>query len=159
MAYNNSWKVGDRVRAVRDYEGRSIAGLVGKVITINGSGSSVCVEFDNDMGGHTGSVKGKAGHCWNVNVDCLETESGEKKIVQYILQYMRDEDPFELFFNLEDAKVRIAKLTEERDVRRDSFVLYHVDQVQKVNIRTTVELVEEQAEPKRRGRPRKVEQQ
>lgn len=153
----NVFKVGDRVRGIADYEGKAITGQLGKVLTVNDSGS-VCVEFDNDIGGHTGRGDGKDGHCWNTAVSCLELSDGKKRTVQYILQYMRDEDPFEVFYDLETAKQRIAKLVEtDRYVKRESFVLYHVDQIQKVKIDMLVSFVNEEG-PARRGRPRKNQQ-
>lgn len=59
------FQVGDRVRCIKeDCEIRSI-NIVNELGVIRETGaSSVLVEFDNNIGGHSGGGKGKDGHCW-----------------------------------------------------------------------------------------------
>lgn len=65
--FQPEFQVGDRVRFIKkDYE-ISDVNIVDKlgVIRETGTGaSSVLVEFDKDIGGHSGGGKGKDGHCW-----------------------------------------------------------------------------------------------
>ena len=65
------FKVGDRVRCTKSYEGNDeIVNKTGKIIEIY-TDNKVVVEFDRFIGGHSGnscadSSKGKKGHCWIV---------------------------------------------------------------------------------------------
>lgn len=77
-------KVGDKVKECFEYDNR-IKGFgrgkgFGKVIKVikNYGGSRrtlVCVEFENNWGGHNGAgwADGKLGHCWNYlgDINCL----------------------------------------------------------------------------------------
>lgn len=134
----HQFKVGMRVRAIKDHDGKILTGKTGTVLHV---GSYIGVEFDEFIDGHN-SHGGKEGHVWNVDADCLapaKGKPGRPPKVQYILQYMRTSDPFETFFSLEDAKKRIAELVDtDRYVKRDSFVLYHVDKIHKVDVSTAV---------------------
>ena len=62
------FKIGDRVKAVKEYDGNK--NIVGKIGTIVGMCSCGCgliaVEFDDNIGSgaHTCEGKGKDGHCW-----------------------------------------------------------------------------------------------
>lgn len=61
------FQVGDRVRCVkRDYEigGINIVNELGVIREAETGASSVLVEFDNNIGGHSGNGKGKDDHCW-----------------------------------------------------------------------------------------------
>lgn len=59
------FQVGDRVRCIKkDYESSGI-NIVNELGVIREAGdSSVLVEFDNNIGGHSGNGKGKDNHCW-----------------------------------------------------------------------------------------------
>ena len=59
------FQVGDRVRCIkRDYEIGGI-NIVNELGVIRETGdSNVLVEFDNNIGGHSGNGKGKDNHCW-----------------------------------------------------------------------------------------------
>ena len=61
------FQVGDRVRCVKkDYEigGINIVNELGVIREAETGASSVLVEFDNNIGGHSGGGKGKDNHCW-----------------------------------------------------------------------------------------------
>lgn len=61
------FQVGDRVRCIkRDYEigGINIVNELGVIREAETGDSSVLVEFDNNIGGHSGGGKGKDNHCW-----------------------------------------------------------------------------------------------
>lgn len=61
------FQVGDRVRCIkRDYEigGINIVNELGVIREAETGASSVLVEFDNNIGGHSGGGKGKDNHCW-----------------------------------------------------------------------------------------------
>lgn len=61
------FQVGDRVRCIkRDYEigGINIVNELGVIREAETGASSVLVEFDNNIGGHSGNGKGKDNHCW-----------------------------------------------------------------------------------------------
>lgn len=61
------FNIGDKVIAKRNYYiGRkNCVGEKGKIIYV--SGGCICIEFEKDVGGHSGNhpeFKGKNGHCW-----------------------------------------------------------------------------------------------
>lgn len=61
------FQVGDRVRCIKkDYEigGINIVNELGVIREAETGASSVLVEFDNNIGGHSGNGKGKDNHCW-----------------------------------------------------------------------------------------------
>lgn len=61
------FQVGDRVRFIKkDYEISSIniVNELGVIREAETGASSVLVEFDNNIGGHSGGGKGKDNHCW-----------------------------------------------------------------------------------------------
>lgn len=61
------FQVGDRVRCIKkDYEigGINIVNELGVIREAETGDSSVLVEFDNNIGGHSGNGKGKDNHCW-----------------------------------------------------------------------------------------------
>lgn len=61
--------------------------------------------------------------------------------VQFILKYMRDEDPFEEFESKKDLNKRIKELLEDRDVREDSMEVFEVKKHFKVKVNKSVRLV------------------
>lgn len=75
-----AFKVGDRVRCIKSYDGNDkIVNKNGRIIEISPSKKDVTVEFDELIGGHSGidSSKGKKGHCWTVPVEYLVPETSE----------------------------------------------------------------------------------
>lgn len=61
------FQVGNRVRCIKkDYEigGINIVNELGVIREAETGASSVLVEFDNNIGGHSGNGKGKDNHCW-----------------------------------------------------------------------------------------------
>lgn len=61
------FQVGDRVRFIKkDYKigGINIVNELGVIREAETGASSVLVEFDNNIGGHSGNGKGKDNHCW-----------------------------------------------------------------------------------------------
>lgn len=69
-------KIGDRVRvvSVTTLSALEITGIkIGMTGTVKDLDEvTVGVEFDDNIGGHRGSWKGKDGHCWWVEYECLE---------------------------------------------------------------------------------------
>ncbi len=63
----NKFQVGDRVRCIKkDYKigGINIVNELGVIREAETGASCVLVEFDNNIGGHSGGGKGKDNHCW-----------------------------------------------------------------------------------------------
>ena len=77
------FKVGDRVKCIKDWCGnRKIVNEVGTIVYINWDTAWVGVEFDNDVGGHGGLISynsNKHGHCWNMDISCIELVKEEPK--------------------------------------------------------------------------------
>lgn len=74
------FKIGDRVKVKNDiWYKPSIEDETGTVIKIDGS--SVGVEFDNYVDGHSLGGEGKYGHCWLCFPNMLKHIKGENKIV------------------------------------------------------------------------------
>lgn len=77
------FKVGDRVTCIKDFDGNSsITGESGKVIKSKEGffNSLYCIEFDNDIKGHSGNDierLGENGHCWWLPEQCLNEETTE----------------------------------------------------------------------------------
>ena len=68
------FKVGDRVKAIKDAYGKAITDKTGTIIHLNDE-TSVLVEFDENIGGHDGLItylKGKNGHCWWVAEEVIK---------------------------------------------------------------------------------------
>lgn len=82
---NAKFKVGDRVRAVKEYGGnKSIVGKVGTIKHITGDTpyKRYAVEFDETIRiGHTCNKKGKSGHCWWCDGNVIELEHENNKII------------------------------------------------------------------------------
>lgn len=60
-------KKGDRVVCIKIHDGKDeIVGKVGTIIYLLSNGEGVCVEYDENIGGHDGpgTGRGKLGHCW-----------------------------------------------------------------------------------------------
>jgi len=57
-------KIGDRVIATQDVSSNRIKGKRGFIQCKGVSDFEWSVQFDDDIGGHTGDGKGKIGHCW-----------------------------------------------------------------------------------------------
>ena len=79
------FKIGDRVRAVKEYDGnKNIVGKIGTVIELcDYCTYNICVEFDNIIGFacHNCGGKGKDGHCWWCSDCILEPVRHNEKIV------------------------------------------------------------------------------
>ena len=82
---NAKFKVGDRVRAVKEYgENKSIVGKVGTIKHITGDTpyKRYAVEFDETIrNGHACNKKGKSGHCWWCDGNVIELEHENNKII------------------------------------------------------------------------------
>jgi len=69
---NSTFKVGDRVKCTDEYSMKpSVKGRIGVIIACTDySGVLYCVEFDDNVGGHDGTVMfdrvGREGYCWNL---------------------------------------------------------------------------------------------
>lgn len=75
------FKVGYRVRCIKDSWYKSIEGKVGTVIKVDNSGLWVGVEFDENINGHDCLGIGKPNHCWNVSSDELELVNKEVIVI------------------------------------------------------------------------------
>lgn len=62
--------VDDYVVAIRDIDDRVPCGTTGKIWEVHEEsrehGNWLCIEWDADVGGHTGDGSRPDGHCWNV---------------------------------------------------------------------------------------------
>lgn len=87
------FKVGDRVKALKDFEGASIQGLSGTIKTLDGK-PLFGVEWDSPMEGHGGGYhfQGKKGQCWYVPQDVIHLidendikneNEGEKMVLSF----------------------------------------------------------------------------
>ena len=67
-----AFKVGDRVIAIRAWDGNDdIVGVTGTVVEVRGT--SVCsVNYDDYIGGHTCDGKCSDGHGWRTSASCLD---------------------------------------------------------------------------------------
>lgn len=76
---NRPLRVGDRVVCKAD-EKLETVGKHGKIIELLEGSASPLVEFDRDINGHSGSGRGKEGHCWWCEIETLVREkSGSGK--------------------------------------------------------------------------------
>lgn len=80
------FKVGDRVRAIKIIDDKEeVVNQIGTIIDINNRIDRFCVEFDNYIGGHGGSlirdILGKNGHCLWCDHDDLEFAEFEKIVI------------------------------------------------------------------------------
>lgn len=77
------YKIGDKIKIKKDTNvtGKFLkGGMTGNVIELLKNG--VCVEFDDDINGHSGSDgKGKCGHCWCVRFDDIEHINDNKIVI------------------------------------------------------------------------------
>lgn len=65
MSTKLNLKKGDLVIAISEFDNNyKIIGKQGRVVTIDANNSTI--EFKENIGGHTGSHKGKQGHCWHI---------------------------------------------------------------------------------------------
>lgn len=75
-----NFKVGDRVRAIKDYDGNDhIVNQTGTVIV--GGVHHAGVEFDKAVNGHDCGGRGKHNYCWWCTNDVLEPVAANEKIV------------------------------------------------------------------------------
>lgn len=73
------FKVGEKVRFIgKEFGIKGTHGMVGEVVMV--SKDNTCVEFYENMGGHSGCGKGKSGHCWWIDDDLLERVSTKLKL-------------------------------------------------------------------------------
>lgn len=74
---NRPLRVGDRVVCKADGNERlETVGKHGKIIELSEGSDSPLVEFDRDINGHSGSGRGKEGHCWWCKIETLVREKG-----------------------------------------------------------------------------------
>ena len=92
----NDLEIGDRVRVVSESEiiktpkNKSINGMIGTVK--EKIYEHVGIEFDDYIGGHSGSWKGKDGHCWYVEKGYLEKiEDTEEEIKEEVNEEIKAE--------------------------------------------------------------------
>jgi hypothetical protein len=81
------FKVGDRVRCIKEYVGKIPLDLCGTVMRAGLDGISVGVEWDINIGGHDGELyfKGKAGYCYFIPKYCIKNIT-EKKYPTIIIK-------------------------------------------------------------------------
>lgn len=69
----SQFEIGTRVRGLGDWDGTDLREENGTIISIaDGKYHLVCVEWDNDIGGHDEDGAGEAGHCWWCSTEILE---------------------------------------------------------------------------------------
>lgn len=74
------FKVGDRVAVTVDWV-RPKKDAVGTAIKVDSYDSTVLVEFDEHMDGHSGDGDGKAGHCWWLDFTSVKLINPDWKII------------------------------------------------------------------------------
>ena len=140
------FKVGDRVKIL----GNDNLGIgnekEGYVVDLNEAGNIERVEIktgwprDNSI---SSAYKSKGGNSfWNVFGEKFELVSSAKKSkprkINFILQYVLREDPIEEFETLPEVRKRIKELLENKDLQRDSLVVYEIKAKRSVTIKNQV---------------------
>ncbi len=72
------FKVGDRVVAIRSFDGNIKKGYAGKVVETRSC--QICVEYDKYVSGHSCNGAGKYGHCWWADKKHFKLEEREFKV-------------------------------------------------------------------------------
>ena len=114
----NKFKVGDRVRIIKEETGHRFK--IGEIVKINRvNGANYYAVGDNDS--------------WYVRDEEIESVGKARKVKQpkFLLKYEIDEDPWEEFQTLVAVKKRIKELEEEG---AHSYKVYAVDKVMEVVI-------------------------
>lgn len=79
---NMKFKVGDRVVFTGKINHNYFRNLKGTIIIIDDRPLPICVEFDENVGGHHGGYdlehRGKSGHCWRVKPRKIKLVNHEK---------------------------------------------------------------------------------
>lgn len=122
-------KDGDYVKVLTDSDADMPKGSYGRVTDSNGSRYRVDhLTNGNDCGYFT-------------RTELQKVTKAELPSVNFILQYMLDEDPIEFFETIDQVKKRIAYLVhEEEDLQLDSFVVYQVSKVSEIKVEKTVNI-------------------
>lgn len=120
-------------------------------VTTNGShfpkGTVVKIIYDDKstLPYKIARVGNESNYEWAYPKDITRTSKSGKQPkepkVNFILQYMLDEDPWETFETIEQVKVRINELVhEEEDLQIDSFIVYSVSAVKKLKVAKSVDI-------------------
>lgn len=120
---------------------------VGDSIKTNGNGSrkeqrwhrGVVIEVDRE----SFAIKTARYNGWNVNFNSEVDIEILPKIenVNFLLQYELDEDPIEEFETIEQVKERIEELVLDKNLKRDSIVVWEVSKKTKIEVKTNVEII------------------
>lgn len=131
----NDLKIGDRVEviSVGKFSGFIKVGMKGTVKDTR-EGCCIGIEFDENMGGGTGTWSGKDGHCWYVDNEYLEKieekeveKMKEKTLKQKMLELLRKEigvDENEMFdiYEITDSLIKHKKKIGRYVFRRNKFI-------------------------------------
>ena len=84
-------------------------------------------------------IEATNGSSYWVATSVVEKITTEKS--KFILQYMMESDPFEIYETLEAVKERINHLMNEEDgVKAESFIIYEVSKATRLKVKKTVEI-------------------
>jgi Icc-related predicted phosphoesterase len=128
------YKVGDKVRVRKDFDSELPGRLrfCGKTVTIK----TVC-ETEGDY-----EIEEDRIYYWTDEMfEDLVKARKEKKQPCIVTWVEKNEDPFEYFDYLSDAKEKIDELMEDEDVDKTSIKLYMVSKVS--TVKTSYKLIEE----------------
>lgn len=87
------------------------------------------------------SINGKTAlgcYCEHNWILISKSNNMSKKKVNFIIQYMLDEDPVEEFETMAQVDKRIKELSEDSSLERDSIFIYEVKERYSVTLETTV---------------------
>lgn len=131
----HKFKVGDRVKCIGVHEGRYSA--VGQVGTVVGDPSTLTVEFDSYVGGHSAGGEGKRGHCWHFmgNPGALELvkkgRSAKVKPAKFIATYG---SKTEIFLDKDELSKWLKEAKVKQSIDLTSVQVFEVKKQYKVNL-------------------------
>lgn len=131
-------RIGQRVKAIKDFEGYPTKNKIGFVRRINIS--SVGVEFDENVNGHELDGLAKKGNGLNIDADHLELDKAYKpKPPTHLVIWDEGRDPYQFFTSKADADAKIEELKTKPSVKMDSIVIVEIKTVNNVVFKPTLE--------------------
>lgn len=143
------FKVGDWVK-VNNVDGRTMEGEIGEMDSKGGR--KYIFVWQNQYSGGEGDIDPSTKnykYSWQVGEENLQKltllRRGKTKIKQvnykFILQYELDEDPFELFYTMDEVKKRIDNLVKNKEsLKLDSIKIYEIKNVKTVKVTKVVSI-------------------
>ncbi len=131
----SKFKIGDRVKAIKNVEGVDFTDKFGKVIAVESK--RIGIEFEEYFSlGHDCDGKGKSGHCrWTDNPSEVKLVTNYKsKAPTHVVIWEEDSDPARLFTSEEDAKKHIKDLSDNPNVKQDSILFIEIKSCKKVGV-------------------------